>query len=134
MSHAASMKPYRVVTDSKHNRLYISLVGTITKNNMERLYTEVRFGIADLSPGFDVITDLSRCPFGSLDSLGVIEKISSFLKTGQVNTVVRIVDRAQLIYKQATNFARMKPSYRVHYVKTMEEAEDTLAKIADDGS
>ena len=49
----------KVKTDIKKNRIYITLPSTIVKKDLEKIYSDIRFGVADLKPGFDVITDLT---------------------------------------------------------------------------
>lgn len=45
---AASSSKMKVRVDMRKNRLYCTVAGKITKADMEKFYTEVRFGVADL--------------------------------------------------------------------------------------
>lgn len=44
----------------KKNRLYLKMAGEMSKRELEKLYTEVRFCVADLQPSFNVIADYIR--------------------------------------------------------------------------
>lgn len=120
----------KVKGDIKKNRLYITLSGDISKTVLEKVYTEVRFCVVDLKPGFDVITDLSLCTFGHLGGTSILRKIMDYLVTNQVGQVVRVLGKKSLLFKQAIRFATIFQGYSSAYVTTLEEAEDKLINFA----
>ena len=56
----------RSAGDIKRNGLYITLSCDPSKKVLDKVYTDVRFCVADLKSGFDVVTDLSQCTLGHL--------------------------------------------------------------------
>lgn len=47
----------KVSADLKRNRLIITVSATASQKEAKKIYTDIRFCVADLQPGFDVITD-----------------------------------------------------------------------------
>lgn len=121
-------KKSKVTADLKKNRLRITLIGTITVKDLREIYTDIRFCVADLKPGFDVITDFTQCKVGHLAGLSTFAKIREYLRENSAGTVVRIIGKKQLIFHQLIKIAAKSNTYPVIYVKTMEEAEAVLAE------
>ena len=120
----------KVKGDIKRNRLYITLSGDTRKNILEKVYTEVRFCVVDLKPGFDVVTDLSLCTIGHLNGISTLRKIMDYLIANQVGQVVRVLGKKSLLFTQAIRFAAISQGYSTAYVATLEEAEDMLTNSA----
>ena len=118
----------KVKADISKNRLYFTIAGQAVKKEMDKLYTDVRFCVADLKPGFDVISDLSECNIGYLSSVPTFRKIMNFLITKEVGEVVRIINGKSLILKQVLNLSSRICGYKPIYVSTLEEAEEKLEK------
>lgn len=93
---------------------------------MDNLYTDVRFSVADLQPGFDVITDLSECTLAHLSGIPTFRKIMTFLIANGVGQVVRVMNGSSLIYKQIVNLSSRISGYKPSYVYSLEEAEEKL--------
>jgi hypothetical protein len=108
------------------NRLYITVGGALSKTNLDKLYTDIRFCVADLAPGFDVVNDLSGCSLAALSGLPTFKKILNHLITNKVGTVVRVVDEKKIIFKQILNVASRMQGYSITYVNTLEDAEEEL--------
>ncbi|MBE0586267.1 MAG: PilZ domain-containing protein [Desulfofustis sp.] len=123
----------KVDADIGKNRLYFTIAGTIEKGDLDRLYTDTRFCVADLKPGFDVITDLSRCHLGHLSALPTFRKIMHYLVAHGVRNVVRIMNPDNLIHRQIVNFAARIPGYHAKYVAGYQEAEAALEQTRDRG-
>lgn len=100
--------------------------GWITKKDLDNLYTDVRFCVADLKPGFHVITDLSECKFGSLDSIATFRKIMNFIMEKKAGQVIRITRKSSLIHKQILNLTSRYQGYKAIYVNSLEEAEKLI--------
>lgn len=120
------MRGSKVVADIKRNRLSITLASTVSKKELEKIYTDVRFCVADLTSGFDVITDLSQCRIGHLNSLSTLRKIMDYLVVHQPGEIIRIVGRSSLVFKQLLRFATRIQGYKPIYVTSVEEAEEKL--------
>ncbi len=120
-----------VSANIKKNRLYITLQGIISKKEAERIYTDIRFCVSDLEPGFAVITDLSYGRIGHLSGITTFRKIMNFLLEKQVGLIVRITGQARAIYLQMLKFSDIAQKYEPKYVSTREEAEALLDKVID---
>jgi hypothetical protein len=102
----------KVKADISKNRLYFTIAGQAVKEEMDKLYTDVRFCVADLKPGFDVISDLSECNIGYLSGVPTFRKIMNFLITKEVGDVVRIINGKSLIFKQVLNLSSRICGYK----------------------
>ena len=116
----------KVRVDMRKNRLYFTISGKITKADMEGFYTDVRFGVADLQPGFDVITDLSNCQIGHLAAIPTFRKVMHYIASKGVREVVRVVNPRNVIYRQIMNLAARFQGYIPVYVETVPAAEELL--------
>jgi hypothetical protein len=116
----------KVRTDIKKNRLCITLPTSINTKALEKIYSDIRFGVADLKPGFDVVTDLNHCSIGHLSAIPTLRKITAYLVANKVGRVVRIVGNMSLILKQLIALSSKFHGYKPVYVLTMEEAEEEL--------
>jgi len=118
----------KAVANIAQNKLYITIGGKLTKENLDKLYTDIRFCVADLTPGFDVINDLSDCKLAALSGIPTFRKITNHLVTKRVGRVVRVIDKSKIVFRQILNFAARIQCYSVIYVNTLEEAETILIK------
>ncbi len=120
------MEKLQVVIDIKKNRLYFTVAGKVSKKGMEKLYTDVRFCVADLKPGFDVISDLSKCNLADLSAIPTFRKIMNCLITHEVGDVVRVMHKNQFVFRQMINLATRLQGYKPIIVATLKEAEERL--------
>jgi hypothetical protein len=130
----AAKKLSKVTADLKKNRLCITFASAVTKTELNTVYTDIRFCVADLKPGFDVITDLSRCTIGHLSGLTTFKKIMDYLVVNKVGRVVRIVGGTNIVFKQLLAIATKFQSYKPIYVASLQEAEEVLRDPADPGA
>lgn len=119
-----------VSANIKRNRLDITLRGVISKKEADRIYTDIRFCTSDLEPGFAVITDLTEARFGHLSAIGTFRKVTRFLAEKQVGPVIRVVGKANIIFRQIAKLSS-EASYQPQYTKTKEEAEILLAELGE---
>lgn len=117
----------KVTADIKRNRLMITISSTASKKEAEKIYTDIRFCVADLKPGFDIITDFSHCTLAHLSAIPTMRKIMDYLITSQPENVIRVVGKTSLVFKQLLRFTNRFQSYKPLYVNTLEEAEEILA-------
>lgn len=120
-----------VTADVKRNRLIIRLRGSVPRRDIERIYTDVRFCVADLEPGFVVITDLTEASIGHLSGIDIFIKITKYLAEKKVGPVIRVVGQGKIIFTQLAKLNQFISGYRPMYAKTMEEAEVILADLAE---
>lgn len=120
-----------VFVDDELNRLYINLVGSIRKEDIEQIYIDIKDGVKDLKTGFDVVTDLRQCRLGHLAGVPTFRKIMGYLSANGVNRVVRIVGKSKIVFKQISRITDSESRYSPIYVSTFEEMEELLAKEMD---
>jgi hypothetical protein len=124
----ANQKKPQIKADLKKNRLYITIAGRLNKKELDGLYTDIRFCVADLQPGFDVINDLTECTLAALSGMSTYNKITEHLVASKVGKVIRIIDERRIVFKQMLNSADKMRKYTPIYVKSLEEAEEELDK------
>lgn len=123
-----------VTANIKKRRLYITLKGIIPKKEAERLYTDIRFCVSDLEPGFAVITDLTQCRIGHLNAISTARKIMQFLLEKKVGKIIRIIGQGKVIYLQMLKLSDKMNGYDPKYVATLEEAEKLLDELSKEES
>lgn len=116
----------KVITDIEKNRLYIIFGSDVKKNDVDQIYTDVRFGVADLTPGFSVINDLSNATIGHLSGASTFKKIIKYLRANKVGKVIRVIKKTSVILKQISILSDTINGYQPEYVTTVEEAEQLL--------
>lgn len=119
----------KAIANIKNNRLLITISGNIDSKLLEKLYTEIRFCVADLQPGFKVLSDVSQCNLVYISGMPVYKKIIDFLVANKVGEIIRIVQDQTISFKQITNFSEAINSYTPLYAYSREEAEKRLADI-----
>ncbi len=125
---AGIMNNLKVDVDIHHNRLHFKFTGIATQKAMEGLYTDVRFCLADLKPGFDVISDYSECTLIHLNSIPALKKIMNFLIENGLGEIVRVLQTDKITHKQLLNLATRVQGYKPIYVSNLDEAEEELEK------
>lgn len=123
---AESLKKTRVATEQKRNRLSLQLVGRVSKRDLDAVYTDIRFFVADLQPGFDVISDFSDCQLIYLGGLPTFRKIINYFVTHGVAEVVQVVQENRIISKQIVQYTVNMQGYKPVFAGTLKEAEDKL--------
>ncbi len=126
---AKDRSPSTVSADIKRNRLFIKLRGDVPKKDAERIYTDIRFCVSDLKPGFAVINDLTEARIGHLSAIDTFKKITAYLAEKNVGPVVRVVGNAKIIFQQFSKLTMHINGYQPMYAKNMEEAEVLLADL-----
>jgi len=140
---AQKQKPVKATADIKKNRLYMTIAGNIDANKLQKLYTDIRFCVADLKEGFEVVSDVSQCNILYVTGMTIYKKIFDFLIDNQVGSIVQIINDDNISYKQLANYFRtisddnlsykQLPS-RTLYTYTLEEAEQKLDELAERGN
>lgn len=129
-----SVKTPKAVANIAKNRLHITIAGKLSKENLDKLYTEIRFCVNDLNPGFVVITDLSQCTIGFLSAIPTFRRITNYLVDNKVGRVVRVVDEDKVVLKQLINFTANISGYKADHFQSLEEAETVLSNSEMRGS
>ena len=119
----------KAVVNLKKNRLHITVSGNISTKDLEKLYTEIRFCVADLKKGFEVVSDVSQCNLIYITGLPIYKKIIDFLISHNVGEIVRIVKNNNISFRQIVNFTDRIDCYCPMYVQSQTEAEDKLDNL-----
>lgn len=119
----------KVTADLKRNRLLITVSATASQKEAKKIYTDIRFCVADLQPGFDVITDFSGCTLAHLSAIATMRQIMDYLVTKQPRNIIRVVKKSSVVFKQLLQFITQFQSYKPIYANTLEEAEEILTKL-----
>ena len=119
----------KAIADIKSNRLSITVSGNIDSRSLEKLYTEIRFCVADLQPGFEVLSDISQCNLVYIAGLPIYKKIVDFLVTSKIGENIQIIQTQNIGSKQITTFSKAINSYTPLYAYSREEAEKRLVEI-----
>lgn len=127
------IKACKTSVSIKKNRLIITVTEKVTKKIIDSLYTEIRFCVADLKPGFDVITDLSACNLATVSGFPTFKKITNHLIISKVGRVVRVIDESKIIKKQLANIAARSQSYETDIFSSMAAAEEHLSASDENG-
>jgi len=122
------LKKLTVISDPSKNRLYFTVAGKITKKELGSFYTDIRFCVDELKPGFNVISDFSECQLVFLNIIPTFRKIMSFLITNRAGEMIGIMYKNSLFFKQI-QLATIFQGYRPIYVSSLEEAEKKLADL-----
>ena len=122
----SSQAKVKAVADIAKNRLYLTISGNVDAKTLNALYTDIRFCVADLQPGFIVINDSSACNLMYLNGLPVYKKIMDYLVANKVGEIVRVVQDT-ISHKQILNFTDKIQCYKTMYAEQLEEAERKLA-------
>ncbi len=118
----------KATADLKKNRLHVTLIGHLTVKDLQEVYTDIRFCVADLQPGFDAIADFTQCKVAHLAGVGIFIRISEHLQKNGINQVIRIGRKSQLVFHQISKIVARNSNYKITYVNTQEEAEALLAE------
>jgi len=119
----------KAIANIKKNRLHIAMSGNVDTKALENLYTEIRFCVADLNEGFEVVSDISECNFIYVAGLQTYKKITDFLISKKVGAIVRVVKSGNISYKQIVNFSDKIHSYRTMYAEDPKAAEGILETL-----
>jgi len=126
----ADAKPLvKAKADIKDNRLYLTISGNIDSKSLDKLYTEIRFCVADLKRGFEVVKDISHCNLLYISSLPIYKKIVDFLIANQVGEIVRVIKNDNISFKQIVNFSEKIHCYRTIYAENKDDAEKKLERL-----
>ena len=113
--------------DIQNNCLHVVISGNANKKQLDRLYTEIRFCVADLKPGFEVISDISECSLIYIDSLTIYKKIMDYLVSQKIGGIVRITHDQNISTKQMRAFTEAISCYNAIEAHSASEAKEKMA-------
>lgn len=119
---------YKIRADVGLNRLYVTLSGFLSAEETVDIKQDIIVEVSKLSPGFDVINDISLFRLGLDETASVLNEIVDFLIAKKVNRVVRVVGASRAGMIQFATATKKHESYSPVFVPTMAEAEEYLKK------
>lgn len=123
---AGKQRNCSVVPDTDNNRLYFTIAGKVTKKELDKLYTDVRFCVADLNPDYNIISDLSQCKLACLNVIPTFRKIMNYLITNGAGEMVGVLPGNNLVHRQIINLGSRFRGYKPIFALTLEDAEAKL--------
>lgn len=124
----AAVKKSKVTVNIGKNRLQIAFAGKISKKTLNDIYTDIRFSVADLKPGFDVVADFLDAHIFVLEGIPTFRKITHYLASNGAGNIVRILDSERLAETQLGNLVSRTQGYMPIVASSQEDAEEKLEK------
>jgi len=119
---------YTVRVDAAKNRLYVTLVGYFSIDEMKKCGDETIQATAQLRPGYDVVTDISQFKAGPPEVAKDIERVQAHFRKSGARQGVRIVGENALSGMQFRRTGA-QAEYNSVNVPTLEAAEELLGKL-----
>lgn len=118
---------YTVTSDPERNRLYITLAGHMEGLERQAASKALIAEAAKLSPGFDVVTDISALHATNEEGLKDLLRVKATLKLKGVGHIIRVVK----IPLSRVQFERItqQGGYESEYVNSVEEADRRLDEL-----
>ena len=98
---------YTIRVNTLKNRLYVTLVGYFTLEEIKRCGDETIEATAKLRPGYDVITDITQFKPGPPEVAQDIERVQAHFRKSGARQGVRIVGAT---WSPACSFAALEPT------------------------
>jgi hypothetical protein len=116
---------YKIRTDTLKNRLYVTLVGFFSLEEMRKCGDETIAATDKLRPGYDVVTDITQFKPGTPEVAEDIKRVQAHFHTSGARQGVRVVGGNAISGMQ---FRRTGSAadYQSVNVATLEEAEKLL--------
>jgi len=122
------IKMYSVTANKTKNRLTIILNGFLSKEEAVDIQSVIIKEVSELSPGFDVINDISNFRLGLEETEIILKEIVEYLVEKKVNKIVRVVGSSRAGVLQFAQHTTRHSKYDPQFVPTMGEAEKFLDK------
>jgi hypothetical protein len=117
---------YKVEVDIARNRLYLTLVGFFSIEEIKRSGDETIKATSKLRRGYDVITDISNFKPGTKDIAKDIQRVQAHFQASGARQGVRIVGKSAIASMQFNRIAK-DAGWRSTTVETLAAAEEFLA-------
>jgi hypothetical protein len=118
---------YTVKMDHLRNRLYVTLSGHMLPREMKDCTDRTISAARKLKPGYDVITDISRCQVLCREAMVEVKRAQDYLARFSAGHSLRVRGGAILTSIQFANTAK-SVSYLPCTVATVADAERYLEK------
>jgi hypothetical protein len=119
---------YTIRADTLKNRLYVTLAGIFTLEEMRRCGDETIEATKKLRPGYDVVTDITQYKVGSPEVAKDIERVQAHFRKSGARQGVRVVG-ASVISGMQFRRTGAQADYNSVNVASLQDAEELLAKL-----
>lgn len=119
----------KVKADEIKNRLYITIIGTLSMDEAIEAKKNILKSIDLLSPGFNVINDISKFIHSNEQTGIILKEIIILLIQKKVNKVIRVIGTSKTGLIQFAKNTLQLEQYQISYVPTLEEAESILENV-----
>jgi hypothetical protein len=123
----ADSMPPAIQIDLKGNILHLSIPDQVDEGELQSIYTDLRFAVADLQPGFHITVDFLQWVDTTLATTETLEKILAYPASFKVGKIVIVADKKQPIFEQVMGLIQIISSLDVVYAANSKEAEVRLA-------
>ena len=122
---------YDIRIDVEKNRLYLTLTGTVTLDDVTPILDDFTRLAVNLKPGYGIIDDLSELEALEKKIEEVMVPIMKFVKESYAGGVIRVVPESLSGEAKARLFEEKseEAGYTAAVVHTLEEAEKILDEI-----
>ena len=119
-------------SDIEKNRLYITLKGTFEEQEAKLAASRIMGEIEKLSPGFDVITDITSIQSSDVEATDELTKVHQILRNSGVNRIVRVVGKQidQVVGKIQFDIVSKDSGLEAKIVDSVVEAEAYLDNLS----
>jgi len=111
-----------VMTDIAANRIYVTLRGFSSDEELEQHIARVSAEVRRLKPGFVMISDISQMKSATPNGTQMLHDIMLLYKKQGIARIIRIVGD-DVIAKGQFNRLAKEAGIAVHYVSSRDEAE-----------
>lgn len=119
---------YKIRVDIAKNRLYVTLVGFFSSEEIRQCGDETIAATKRLRPGYDVVTDITQFKAGTPEVAADIKRVQLHFQTSGARQGVRIVG-GNPIAKMQFRRTSSEVAYNSVDVSTLEEAEKLLESL-----
>lgn len=122
----------KVETDVERRLLTVTYCGHVVPGEFGPAMGKLEVGLAELKPGFRLLTDLGGLESMDYSCAPLIDKVMDLIDCAGVSEVVRIVpDPRKDIGFQVMSYFHYGPKVNIVTCETMEEAERALASTSE---
>jgi hypothetical protein len=120
---------YKVRPDIARNRLYVTLVGFFSIEEIKRCGDETIAASKKLKRGYDVVTDISALKPGTPEVAEEHERVQAHFRASGARQGVRVVGAAFTVASLQLNRTAKLAGYQSTTVKTLADAEKLLDSL-----
>jgi hypothetical protein len=119
---------YNINADTQRNRLYITLVGFFSAEEIKKCGDETIAATRKLKSGYDVITDITQFKPGTAEVAKDIERVQTHFAQSGARQGVRVVGQNSSSNMQFSRVGKIA-GYQSTAVTTLQEAEAFLNSL-----